>query len=66
MKLNKGERYELTKPLVVRTSFSIGTLPIGTEIEIQQVNKDYRQYLVENTWMHYSVVESAIQEEETK
>jgi hypothetical protein len=61
MKFNKGEIFKLTKPLTVRTSLSVGTIPAGVEIEIQQVNEDYHQYLVDNVWMHYTTVENAVQ-----
>ncbi|MGM0837733.1 MAG: hypothetical protein ACQEV7_16380 [Bacillota bacterium] len=61
MKLNKGEKHTLKSPLVVRNSFSVGTIPAGVEIEIQQVNADYRQYLVDNVWMYYKTVENAVE-----
>jgi hypothetical protein len=60
MKLQKGERYNLTKPLTIRTALSIGKIPVGEEIEIQQVDQSNRKYLVDNTWIHYSVVENVI------
>jgi hypothetical protein len=61
LKLQKGEKHILTKPLKVRTSYSIGTIPIGTEIEIQQVDKNNHQYLVDNTWIFYKTIEDVIQ-----
>lgn len=60
MKLKQGENYKLINPLAVRTAISIGSMPSGTEIKIQQVDKTNRQYLVDNVWMHYSTVENAI------
>lgn len=60
LKLNVGEKYTLNIPMSVRTASSIGILPKGTEIEIQQKNEEYHQYLVENVWMHFSTVENAV------
>jgi hypothetical protein len=60
MKLQKGERHILTSDLVVRTSYSIGTIPTGTEIEIQQVDKNNREYLVDNAWIYYKTIENVV------
>jgi hypothetical protein len=61
MKFQKGEKYTLAKDLVVRTSYSIGTIPTGTEIEIQQIDKNNRQYLVDNTWIYYKTIENVVE-----
>jgi hypothetical protein len=60
MRLQKGEKHILTKPLVIRSSYSIGTIPVGTEIEIQQVNKNFNQYLVDNSWVYFKIIEDVI------
>jgi hypothetical protein len=60
MKLKKGEKYILVKSLIIRNAYSIGTIPIGTEIEIQQVDKNNHQYLVDDTWIYYKAIENVI------
>jgi hypothetical protein len=54
MKFAKGEKRVLTAPLVVRTSISVGTIPVGEVIEIQQVSVWNREVLIENNWFHES------------
>ncbi|RCW44261.1 hypothetical protein [Paenibacillus prosopidis] len=65
MIFKKGDKRLLTSPLTIRSSYSIGTIPAGEIIEIQQVNESNRQVLVDNVWMHQSrIYECSIPVEE--
>jgi hypothetical protein len=57
MNLSKGDKRRLTAPLGLRTSFSVGTVPAGEVIEIQQVDERNRQVLIEDVWVHGPMVE---------
>jgi hypothetical protein len=52
----EGEKRKLTEDLAVRTAISVGTIPAGSVIEIQQVNAPYRQVLVDNVWFADSTI----------
>jgi hypothetical protein len=54
--MTKGEKRKLTEDLTVRTAISVGTIPAGSVIEIQQVNAPYRQVLVDNVWFADSTI----------
>ena len=58
-RLARGEKRILTKPLVVHTATSIAKLPVGTEIEIQQVDAEYRKVLVNNVWLSSERIENS-------
>jgi len=62
VKLRKGDKVTLIKPLTVRGSFSVGTYPEGATLEIQQVSEGARKYLVGNEWIHYTRIENAMRE----
>lgn len=65
MIFKKGDKRILTSPLSVRTSISVGTIPAGEIIEIQQVDESNRQVLVESVWMSQSrIVECSAPVEE--
>lgn len=51
--MKKGEKRKLLQDLTIRTATSIGTIPAGEFIEIQQDIDRYGNVLVHNVW-HYA------------
>ena len=58
-RLSRGGKRILTKPIVVQTATSIAKLPVGMEIEIQQVDAEYRKVLVNNVWLSSEIIENS-------
>jgi hypothetical protein len=58
--LNKGDVRTLIADLRIWTPTSVGTIPAGTAIEIQQVSLDTRKYLVSNVWFPQGIIERAV------
>lgn len=54
--MNKGDKRILNEPLPVRTAWSIGTIPAGEVIEIQQSQDKWGNVLVHDVWMNASYI----------